>query len=589
MNDDDDSGEVDNDDVPQQGNDADANSGLSGRVNGMRDLVDFFPLYFDLEDFLSGFDDLTKVKFKLSGQGMRYLQYEDNYAGFAPDEAGKFLRDIDTARDLADDDTWAVSTDPNNPRELWHGFVELTSQGKGVLLMEAYPLPQGTSAELKLHVFVDNTELFTYDFHVETSTVEDMFEHRNITGSTTEYDGSVITPSIAAEADRTTAPNWPNDRTNGKNFVFLHGYKVNGQQARGWQAEVFKRMHQMVSNARFVGVTWHGATGLDYHKGVFQAFQSGDALGGALSDLSGDVAVAAHSLGNMVVSHAIQQGGFAPDRYYMLNSAVAIEAYVSLAAEQDMVEEDGDDEWIANQQRLFAANWYDLFDSSDNRNKLRWSERFIDVAEDTALHNFYSSTEDVLDKNETVKDASVLAQLLSGNFNFSRGAWKAQELVKGKSALQSVASLGLERTQSGWAEDSDFSGTPLANITNEQLKTVPYFEEFLEADLTSADVNTAHTKAGESKVHYDILARAIPSLSYAAAVDAVPAPPGVSIQNFDMHANGRTDSNEWPTEGHTADAESNGAWLHSDFRNVALPYVVPMYEEMINRGTLNAN
>jgi len=52
-----------------------------------------------------------------------------------------------------------------------------------------------------------------------------------------------------------------------------------------------------------------------------------------------------------------------------------------------------------------------------------------------------------------------------------------------------------------------------------------------------------------------------------------------------MEAKGR-DKNVWPTEGHTADSKSAGHWLHSDFKNVALPYVHKMYEEMINRGSL---
>jgi hypothetical protein len=29
-----------------------------------------------------------------------------------------------------------------------------------------------------------------------------------------------------------------------------------------------------------------------------------------------------------------------------------------------------------------------------------------------------------------------------------------------------------------------------------------------------------------------------------------------------------------------------GRWFHSDFKNVALPYVFQMYQEMINRGSL---
>ncbi|MEO6993548.1 MAG: hypothetical protein ABI273_07955 [Lacunisphaera sp.] len=56
-------------------------------------------------------------------------------------------------------------------------------------------------------------------------------------------------------------------------------------------------------------------------------------------------------------------------------------------------------------------------------------------------------------------------------------------------------------------------------------------------------------------------------------------------RNFDMEAKGR-DPSVWPTEGHTADPKSAGRWLHSDFKNVALPYVHKMYEEMISWGSL---
>jgi len=41
----------------------------------------------------------------------------------------------------------------------------------------------------------------------------------------------------------------------------------------------------------------------------------------------------------------------------------------------------------------------------------------------------------------------------------------------------------------------------------------------------------------------------------------------------------------WPTEGHTDSLDVNH-WLHSDFKNVALPYVYKMYRAMVERASL---
>ena len=87
--------------------------------------------------------------------------------------------------------------------------------------------------------------------------------------------------------------------------------------------------------------------------------------------------------------------------------------------------------------------------------------------------------------------------------------------------------------------------------------------------------------AGKKKVQYDVLARGIPALSFATAVHPL-APLGTS-RNFNMEADGRTQS-QWPTEGHFG--PDVGHWLHSDFKNVALPYVYQMYQAMIEKGSL---
>lgn len=580
INDDNDTGEVHNDDVPQRApGDADAHSGLSGRVDGMRDLVDFFPLYFDLESLFESVDP-SKVTLKLSGEGMRYLQYEDGFAGFAPEEAGKFLNDIDTARDLADDDTWAVSTDPSNPRPLWDGFRDLVSEGKGVLLMESYA---ATTGPLKLHVFVDGTELFTYDFHLKTDDVEKMFLHHDLTNVAKNYDGTDAgTSTLNGDFDSThitdssvRIEHWPDSMTNGKTFVFVHGYAVSGNRSRGWQAEVFKRMHQLGSNARFVGVTWNGDTGKDYHKAVYQALQTGEAFGSVA--VSGDVTAAGHSAGNIVLGQAIQSGAFIPSRYYMINAAVPIQAYQASNETTDMIEED----WTSISSNLFASNWYQEFNNmSDARNGLTWKGAFSSVAQIEAV-NFYSPGEEVLAKLPGDNSASVLSIVFSIGTDAlkGRGAWKAQEMVKGKNGFESLASIIMERSQAGWRLNSSYDDTI-------GIAESPRFHPFLESDLHSSNQTAASNKAAESPpsfshhVRFDLLARGIPALSYAAAVDAVP---GGSIQNFNMEVDGRVNG-IWPTEEHSGDLSG---WLHSDFRNVALPYNFKMYQEMINRGSLD--
>jgi len=570
INDDDDSGEVGNDDVPLGANQpgADANSGGPGRVNGLRDLVDFFPLSINLGGVLSKFDDISQVDIRLSGSALRYIEYPQGYAGFSASQARSYLTDLTTAQELVDFDTQVVSGSSSSPTSLGADFVQLVSQGKGVLLMEGH---SESTDPLKLHLYYEGQKLFEIECDISLSGVEEMFHHVDLTGVTTEYDGSAITPYVGAAGTRSTALNWPDARVNDRTFAFLHGFKVNGQQARGWQSEVFKRLHQMGSNARFVGVTWHGATGLDYHKAVFQAFQTGDNLNGAFSGYSGDLTVAAHSLGNMVVSHAIQSGSFRPDRYYAINAAVPAEAYVGGGLEMDMVEAD----WDTISADQYASRWHMLFSGSDNRQYLKWAGVFGSVPIETSFSNFFSAGEDVLDKRVGEKEASLLAYLLNLNFNFSRGAWKAQELVKGK---VNALSLSLTRGQGGWKLNSDYPG-------NGDLAQFPRFRYFLESDLHGTDLMNASSTAGGLNVKYDLLARGLPALSYAAAVDFLATPPLGQIDNIDMQAQGRL-SGQWPTEGHTSDEDQN-SWLHSDFRNVALQYVYPMYQIMINKGPLN--
>ncbi|MBM3938469.1 MAG: hypothetical protein FJ333_07445 [Sphingomonadales bacterium] len=70
-------------------------------------------------------------------------------------------------------------------------------------------------------------------------------------------------------------------------------------------------------------------------------------------------------------------------------------------------------------------------------------------------------------------------------------------------------------------------------------------------------------------------------MSYAAAANALPG-----VESVDMEKKGR-DSSKWPVEWHSEEFRV-GRWIHSDFKNVALPYIHPMFQEMIARGNLNS-
>jgi hypothetical protein len=73
-------------------------------------------------------------------------------------------------------------------------------------------------------------------------------------------------------------------------------------------------------------------------------------------------------------------------------------------------------------------------------------------------------------------------------------------------------------------------------------------------------------------------------MSYAAAANLM-GKLGEQGKNVDMEDKGRVPG-KWPAGGD--DGLRVNRWIHSDFKNVALPYVHPMYHEMIARGGLNS-
>ena len=568
-------------------------------VNGSRDLVDFCAVYLDINMVAELLPPNEGYKYKLKhADGALNIVY----TSLSFDEGSSYLKKPLTTgfgyglgQSPGAAKTWQVTQEGI---ELEPDFILVTRYlGEGVILVECRSV---TDNPLVLVVEKDGVVLVELSIDLRVSLVEDMYRHVDLTGSAKEYDGGEITPPKAPRKTETDEPiGLPDSESNNKYFVFVHGYNVDAQKARGWNAEVFKRLYAIGSRARFVGVTWNGTPSTlipgfisqsypDYYKGVFHAFLTGDAIKTELAKFipgGSDVTVAAHSLGNMVVSHAIQADEFKPTRYFMINAAVPLEAYdlenVGSLERASMIEDD----WKSRPARLYASNWHELFSGtpSDHRNELSWKNRFNKVRDQTSVYNFYSPGEDVL--GDTATDtAAVLVTIWNQGFDFDRGAWKSQELLKGVDWTTSLGNLVMERNQAGWnSEQGDYLLIPSSSITDSQLRLRPFFHDFLEHELMSNNASVASAKAAEPKVQYDLLARGIPALSHAAGANVIKVFGGA---NFNMELLGRAPE-VWPVDGHAG--LRSGRWIHSDFKNVALPYVAKAYQAMIDRGNLNTS
>ena len=242
-------------------------------------------------------------------------------------------------------------------------ITRMIINGEGFLIAEGVePIISGTEADKKkalvLQLTRGNNILLASRLNLTIDGVEKMFRHKNLR--------SVLGASGGAD-DRDTAPNFPDDPSCNKAFVFTHGFNVSGEAARAWHCEVFKRMFWSGSKARFYGVTWYGDEGIIpvayYRSDVINAFETSRYFDEFIREIKGDgeVVVAAHSLGNMMVSAAIQDYGTQVDRYFLINAALAREVFNSSFVDQDtfMTHKEWRDKGY--EERLYASKWHELF------------------------------------------------------------------------------------------------------------------------------------------------------------------------------------------------------------------------------------
>ncbi len=602
VNDDNDSGDTDGNDIP--GWPARYNqipNGLSGEVNGVRDLVDFFPVYLGIRSFLNDLstNDISTYQFILRDTDDGALNFV--YTSLTPDQPLQYLTDTNLAIPLVNSSIYPLTFAGVH---LLNSFLfGLKDSNQGIILVEA---TRPTGSPLILEIWKDGVQIAETELSLNITGVEQMFRHKNLIWATTpnQPDGP---PDRLADTD---VPNEP--PTNDKNLVFLHGYNVNPDQARGWFAEMYKRFYWSGSHAKFYGCTYRGYDGqkkvgsqtvtMNLQTNIVHAFETAPQLATFLNGLNGTNILAAHSLGNMVVLSALSDyTNTAINSFFMIDAAVAMEAIDgSVGVNTNMVHS----EWAPYTNTLWASDWYQLFPTNDYRSQLTWRNRLSNLGA-AQVYNFYSSGEEVL---RTFPDTPPsLSWAVSETLVYVAGSilwpsasglipgtytWAWQEKLKGRCPWDFI----IGSSHGGWKFNDVYydpfdGGRPTPSTADSfspsQLKSHPFFDltsvNFGSADSIMQGLGLSDPSSYAQTNRNRILSDAIPCLSLPVGANHVArlAPDGGPDRNFNMQS---AFENGWsPSRMQLAEANN---WHHSDVHEMAYTYIYLLFNKIVTSGNL---
>ncbi len=617
------------------------------KVNGRSDMIDFFPVGVNISSLLA----------KLPAAEKRHvvilLKQPENaihvvFTNLPFDKAGSFQTDPMTdgfGTDFAKPPHLADVQRMKNGKLVFPPFfIEhlLRNGGRGVILVEgAAP----TNASPALQVFWGNTCMTGANMRLMVNPVETMFRWLNLRKA---GGGTEVRPSCVKEEPA----GLPDAMTNDRHFIFFHGYNVSEVEGRAWFSEVFKRLYQSGSNAKFTAATWYGnqsqspnwlklpdieierqngddlhspivsigldGVSLDYHENALLAFKAAWATAVQCNALKGKKIVAAHSLGNMIASSAINDHGLKIEKFFLIDAAVPLEAYDDDAAGMDSPYPTApwrhmrNPDWkeYENRTYLWASEWYRLFPETDARHNLTWRGRFADIPKNKMV-NYYSSGEEVLDN-------------WAGDKSPKKGrpyAWCIQEQVKGSLTMLGTSFTSIlfsgkpgSRWEGGWGfngdyrqllgndESGDFHWRTIRIPSKAEARKNPFFFPFkpykkAESNET-LNVLTPGAAGARAAENYNyrarLLADAIPALSYAAGRNSMKGINERDNVDLNTQVKGTEDGKFWPP---TVDDNAfkpywgtpytnKDRWLHNDLRMVSFYQNHLFYKDMADRGNL---
>ena len=107
-------------------------------------------------------------------------------------------------------------------------------------------------------------------------------------------------------------------------LVFVHGWSMDFSNYVSFSETMFKRLWHQGFKGRFCAFRWATLTSLDsYNTSEYRAWKYGKSLKSYVESLPGDYvkSVAAHSMGNVVASSALQRG-MSVNRYFLMEAAL---------------------------------------------------------------------------------------------------------------------------------------------------------------------------------------------------------------------------------------------------------------------------
>lgn len=614
-------------------------------IEGSRDLIDFFAVALDMHNYLTTEKDWDKKTYWLQqGDSAVNVVFTEMSRGTIAGQGNTtdYLKKINMSNVTDLFGSWQTQGKLNNVfvervikagKKIPKEFIELIrdDKNKGVILIEG---DEESSEPLRLLVQDENRNtILDAELPIRIYKVEKLFRQVSLREDGRDEDSTkwgvnrvgVSGPDIAdlltdlSTQSANIQSIFPSEINMNNHVIFIHGFNVTFEQAREAQSEVYKRLYHSGSKALLTGVHWNGDAGLinpvNYWYDVENAFYTADDFSVLINGINGTgvkKTIIAHSLGNMLVGLAIQDFSLSFNNYFMLNPAVATEAYQSVTNAKEMRHPDWDEYYFGdnyqadveaenydgvrsdgkNGRLLWSTEWNKFF--TDDRKTLTWRNRLSTVGGSTKVVQYYSSGEEVLraatsgapDPFDAFPELPFISNTVIGN-----NAWNIQEKSKGTGNAFAVLA---GNSSAGWgfnatceipdtlpvvikicSELNHDEARLFFNSPEVKLIAQPFFERFDEVGLMELSFN--QDALDNSYPH--VMGFEIPALSHAAG--------GTASSIFELKGNAFDMNNErfddWPQErGGVAEKK----WRHSDYKDVSYRYVYPLYDDIVTRGSL---
>ncbi len=557
-------------------------------VNGRNDLINFLPVAVDVSPFASHWNPST-VYYRLETYSPPLENAKLAFADIDWTQIGNAQLGTDSDIDgnsLTNAPVFKLESGTNLPP----AFVSLSQSGRSTLFMEFPDFAKNQYLYLNIYSKPDNALLFSSKIELHVGDVSKMLGWLNLRDAAGGSGG--VATHLSTE-------DWPPETHEPGNVVFVHGYNMHeGDETQLWAQNVFKKLWWAGLDRGFIAVQWRGNEGQvfetltpNYYGNVQNAFQTAPALSNAMQTVQGPKWFIAHSLGNMLVSAAIQDYGMEYEKYFMLNAAIAMEAFDPTGGiTQESHDKMTPAAWTNYTDRVRATHWFERFPEGDGRRLLTWKGRFANV---TNIVNFYSSQDEVV-CNGDGRPKDIAREY----------AWYNQETLKGMWPFM------LHEYEGGWEFNGYYNITtnywigPVLQtetyhmppvdadqLTDAQLQEIPFFLDFHNPEMHTSP--NGAIVASNYLYRAEMLAYSIPAESF--AVGANP----LSGLNAYTNTNGKLvrsrnhnmatfteGQNDLPSNGKEVD-ERYRDWQHSTFVQRSYKRTVRLFDEIINvmKGT----